>query len=140
MEGKSNMSNSPETVIPKVLSCLLSEDAQTKRWLAHCLDFDLVTSGTDEDQAWKNLKSVVRLHVEQCFTHWQEGLAKRAPQPDWETFKSLDKQQEIVRTEKITFKLVAKTPEFKPLWMRGVELNEGVERLGSQASSVSQVH
>lgn len=136
-------STEKQSTIPRILSCLLSEDGQTKRWLAHCLDFDLVTSGNDEDQAWKNLKSVVRLHVEQCFTHWPDGLGTKASKENWAIFESLHLQQDMMRTEKITFKLVAKTPEIQPLWMRGAELgilNEGADRLGTTASSISQIH
>lgn len=108
--------------IPDVLRCFLFEDAATKRWVAHCLDFDIVTSGKDEDLAWSNLKSVVRLHVEHCFTHWQEAFKKRAPDEDFVRFETLSQQQPLARTDKISFKLVPPKAQFVPnFWMKGVE-------------------
>src|SRR4029077_4276169 len=114
--------------IPDVLSCLLTRDAETGRWLAHCLDLDLITSGKDEDAAWSNLKGVLRAHVESCFTHWQEGLTFRASREEFDLFEKLKATQQNFRSDKIEFRLTPPKTEVTPLhphWMQGVEWIEG---------------
>jgi hypothetical protein len=114
-----------ETMIPNVLRCLLTKDPATGRWNGHCLDFNIATSGKDPDRAWKNLRAVVRLHVEHCFTHWQDGLKSRAHQADFTLFDALAQQQHF-RSEKITFDLVAPkaSEQLAPLWIQGIELQD----------------
>jgi predicted RNase H-like HicB family nuclease len=108
--------------IPKVLSCLLSQDADTKFWLGQCLDFALVTSGKTPDNAWENLRAVITTHVEHCFTHHPDGLKKRAVDEDWQLFEALKKEQLIRRTEKITLRLAPPQAEqIPPFWIEGVE-------------------
>src|SRR5580692_3890336 len=102
-----------KSLIPNPLSCLLFEDAETKRWVAHCLEFDLVTSGKDEDAAWANLKSVVKTHVEHCFTNWQKGLKQQASADEFALFALLKERQKEYRSEKISFNLVP--PQAAPL-------------------------
>lgn len=111
-------------LIPSVLSCLLAKDAETGRWLGHCLDFDIVTSGLDQDKAWQNLKEVVRLHVEQCFTNWPLGLSRGASQETWKILNDLVDPSKPFRQEKIHLNLVAPTQEDQ--WMKAFAL-EGVE-------------
>ena len=82
-----------EVHIPKILSCLLTLDKETGRWNGHCLDFDIVTSGVDEDEAWQNLKAVVRLHVEECFNKWPDGLKRTASQERWNCFRGNARDQ-----------------------------------------------
>jgi hypothetical protein len=123
---------SEKPIIPDVLSCLLSQDPETKNWIGHCLDFHLVTSGKNPDSAWSNLRSVITTHVEHCFTHHRDGLQFRAAQSEWDLFEALKKQQPIRRTEKITLRLVAPQTEDGPaFWIQGVEsafLGEGREQ------------
>lgn len=115
-----------EDIIGKVLSCLLSKDERTGRWLAHCLDFDLMTSAKTQDTAWENLRKVVRVHIEHCFTFHQDGLKLEAEPQEWSDFKNIEhrlKAEELpIRTEKITLKLnpPRTLAEFE-LWIRGVE-------------------
>src|ERR1700721_2415759 len=94
----------------KVLSCLLSKDEQTGRWLAHCLDFDLLTSAKTEDTAWENLRKVVRVLIEHCFTFHKGGLKLEAEPHEWADFKRIEKRLLAdgvpIRTEKITLKLL----------------------------------
>ena len=108
----------------KVLSCLLSIDEQTGRWLAHCLDFDLMTSAKTQDAAWENLRKVVRVHVEHCFTFHQDGLKLEAEPHEWEDFRRIEDQLKAdnmpIRTEKITLKLTPPKP-CGEIWIRGVE-------------------
>ena len=134
--GRRKMQN--EITIPKVLRCFLWQDSETGRWLARCLDFDIATSGKDEDRAWKHLSAVVRLHVEHCFTHWQDGLKFRASDDDIALFDAMKKQQDVVRTEKITFNLVPpqKLEHLSPLWMQGIELTQGASRALATGSPI----
>jgi predicted RNase H-like HicB family nuclease len=46
------------------LKANLFRDQQTGRWVGHCLDLDLVTSGNTQDEAILNLQSVVTLYLE----------------------------------------------------------------------------
>lgn len=106
--------------IPPVLSCLLTQDSITSLWLGQCLDFNIVTSAKSPDTAWKNLRAVIKLHVEQCFAHHHEGLRRRAPEEDWALFNELKNQQEHFRSEPINLKLVS--PEKPPeIWALCVE-------------------
>lgn len=125
------MTNSDNTlegteIIPPVLSCLLTKDKETGRWIGHCLDFDIVTSGLDDDLAWKNLKEVVTLHVENCFTHWQPGLRRSASQERWQVFNRLCDPAKPFRQEKIHFHLVA-APIPDEQWMKAFSLPEGID-------------
>jgi len=119
--------STPEKLIPDVLRCLLLSDAKTGRWNGHCLDLDIATSGEDPDQAWKNLLAVVRLQVENCFTHWRKGLQFRADEDEIAVFEALSKKQ-LVRREKITFNLAppAATEMPPPLWVEAAEMTGGV--------------
>jgi hypothetical protein len=109
-------------VIPGVLSCLLTQDEETKLWLGHCLDFNLVTSGKSPDGAWTNLRAVIKTHVEHCFTNHRDGLGFRAGSQDWRLFDELKKKQPMMRTEKITLRLVApETEQIPAFWMQAAE-------------------
>jgi hypothetical protein len=129
--------NDHENIIPKVLRCLLQADPETGRWNGHCLDLDLATSGKDPDQAWLNLRAVVRLHVEHCFTHWQDGLKFRATPDEIAVFEALEKHQPV-RREKMTFNLVPpQTREELPsLWIEAAEIDEGVGRGAPELAAV----
>lgn len=126
-------------VVPHPLSCLLFVDRETKRWVAHCLDFDLATSGIDEDAAWDNLKSVVRLHVEHCFTHFHDAFERKASTSEFARFETVRKNQREFRSEKISFKLVPPSaPDVPALWMHGFEGSAWND--SSQSSSLPQIH
>ena len=124
-------------VIPDVLSCLLTQDGETKFWIGHCLNFDLVTSGKDPDSAWENLRAVIKTHIEHCFTHHWDGLKSEAPRADWLLFDALKNKQPLMRTEKITLRLIApQTEQVPPFWIQGVEsdfLGEGREQAAGTA-------
>jgi hypothetical protein len=131
MGAKGRKTMSDHNLFPDVLRCLLTPDQETGRWNGHCLDLDVATSGKDADQAWHNLRAIVRLHVEHCFTNWQDGLKFRASDEEVATFEAL-KTKHRVRSEKITFNLVPpqKFEEPPPLWIEAVE-DEGGVLLGS---------
>ena len=101
------------------------KDHQSDLWVGRCLDFGLVTSGKSDDAAWTNLKSVVKLHIEHCFTNDQPGLLRhRATDEDFANFDT-DIQKQHFRSEKIYLNLVApKEPDAQSFWIHGVELDE----------------
>jgi hypothetical protein len=131
--------------VPETLSCLLTFDKATERWVGRCLDLDLATSGKTDKAAWENLGKVIKAHVETCWRRNREALKKhRAPQEDWDLFNHLSAKNKPARSDKITFDLVE--PEFAEevvqLWMTGLEfLPAGSECANKEAtSSVSAVH
>jgi len=119
---------SQDPPINEVLSCVLWRDADTSRWLGHCLDFDVATSGRTEDEAWANLRDIVRAHIEHCFTHHRDGLRLTASDQEWKTFRFLKGRQPMLRSEKITLRLVP--PQKDParqFWIQSVESMRGLE-------------
>jgi predicted RNase H-like HicB family nuclease len=125
---------------PDVLRCLLKPDPESKKWVGHCLDFDLVTSGRTLDSAWDNLRAVVKLHVEHCFTHHRDGLEFRASENDFAVFDALKRASTFVRTEKITFDLVQPEFDLPPVWVECAEDLAGVICGDSTTTAVPAVH
>jgi hypothetical protein len=128
--------------IPEVISCLISQDGSSKRWIGHCLDFNLVTSGKDPDKAWAHLCGVIKVHVEHCFTHHHDGLKFRAADEHWQLFENLKKKQKMMRTEKITLRLVERKDGSgePPFWVQGVEAGLGGTCVSNTAAAVPAVH
>lgn len=110
-------------LLPKSLSCLLSHDKQTGLWVNHCLDFDLVTSGTSEDQAWSAMKSILQSHVESCFQDgFVDGLSHKAGVDSWIAFAEHFMSGNF-RHERLKFQLKKNSqPEAPDLWLKGVEV------------------
>jgi hypothetical protein len=121
MEEGSDMSTVAPT-IPEVLSCILSPDPETGRWNGHCLDFDIATSGKDEEIAWNNLKLIVRHHIEECWERWPEGLQIRtASQERWKRFELLKKNQKMARQDKLHLNLVKPHEHEEDFWIQALE-------------------
>jgi predicted RNase H-like HicB family nuclease len=119
----------------KPIRCLLNSDPASGRWVAHCLDFDLVTSGKTDEAAWTNIKAVVKLHIEHCFTHDNDGMFKH--RVDQELIDSFDAGKGLteVWSDKIRLNLVAPKKEADDkitFWIKGVEL--------AQTSTIQAVH
>ncbi len=118
------------SLVPPMISCLLRKDKETGRWEGHCLNFDIVTSGSTEEIAWENLKKVVRRHVEQCFTDWRPGLQRRAAECHWEEFETLKLKGIQFRQDKLSLYLV-KPKEDDEHWLRALASPEVIN--GSKA-------
>jgi hypothetical protein len=123
-----------EIRLPDVFRCLLGRDSETKLWVAHCLDFDLATSGKTEDEAWKRLLRVVKMHVEHCFTHHPDGLKHKAEQDQWDLFERLKQEKrELIRSEKISLTLIPQPEDVADFfWIQGVD--------AASADSIPTVH
>src|SRR5438309_9761770 len=117
------MVGSMEGFIPDTLSCLLSVDPASGFWLGHSLDFGLITSGRTDEIAWKNLKEVIRVHVEHCSRNRPEVLKEhRASEGKWVLFQELKDRGLHFRSDKLRFHLVPKLEAESPVWMQGIEL------------------
>lgn len=111
-----------EAKLPKNLNCLLSHDKKANLWVAHCLDFDLVTSGATEDEAWFAMKLVAKSHIESCFSDgFEKGLSHRAPVAVWAEFLT-QLYASGARSELLSLDL-KKAHGTSELWMKGVEVD-----------------
>jgi hypothetical protein len=109
--------------LPEIIRCFLSRDKETGLWIGRSLDFGLVTSGKSDEIAWKNLKSVVRLHVEHCFSDDRDAVHKHRASE--EEFRAFDESRDAApfRSDKIELRMVApRAPDSLSFWMQGVEL------------------
>ncbi|HXT87353.1 MAG TPA: hypothetical protein VN745_10045 [Verrucomicrobiae bacterium] len=69
----------------ELLHYLLSKDGG--KHVAHCLDLDLVATGSSRDDAGVKLDALVKTHIELSLATGQIGnLQTRAPQPYWIRF------------------------------------------------------
>lgn len=115
------------------IRCLLSFDPASGAWVSHCLDFDLVTSGKTDEDAWANIKAVVKLHIEHCFTHDNDGLEKH--RVDQELIDRFDRGKGLMEvwSDKIKLNLVQpRKQDDLSFWIKGVEL--------ASATSLQAVH
>jgi len=115
------MTQNTKVKLPELFRCLLEKEQNL--WVAHCLDFDLATSGKTEDEAWKRLLKVVKMHVEHCFTHRPDGLELRASQDQWDLFDRLVRNRKgPIRTEKISLTLIPQPQDQADFfWIQGVD-------------------
>jgi hypothetical protein len=52
-------------------------------WVAHCLDFDVVTQGSSMHQAFEMVLDAVRMVVEEDVASGREPMERRAPKECW---------------------------------------------------------
>ena len=108
--------------IPETISCLICRDQDSGLWNGHCLDFDIVTSAATPQRAWEHLKTVVKAHIEHCFSHSVPVDTFAATGEHWSTFQKLACSQPN-RNDKIEVRLVARrVPDRNEFWIKGVEL------------------
>ncbi len=66
-----------------ILSCLISRDAGTRMYVSHCLNHDLMECGSTADEAWENLKIVIKRNLENP----SPGLmGRQAKKECWDAF------------------------------------------------------
>ncbi len=54
------------------------------RWIAHCLNFDIVTAADDLDEAGRRLDVLVKTHIESVLkSNGRCTLSERAPKDFW---------------------------------------------------------
>jgi predicted RNase H-like HicB family nuclease len=104
-----------------MLSCLMGKDAETGLFLGHCLNFDLVTSGKTEDEAWQNLKTIIKAHFEYCYANYPDGLRMSATVDEWKNFAHRLETGGQSVVEKLEIELRPPLPEVEvPIWIQGV--------------------
>lgn len=86
-----------KTTLPDKLKCLLTLNPNTNRWIARCLDFNIVSSGDDIKSAWRNLQDVIKMHIEECIDHSQENLQISSAPEYWKIFEKLESENKIPR-------------------------------------------
>jgi predicted RNase H-like HicB family nuclease len=105
------------------LSCLIERDKATGTYIGHCLNYDLMDSGKTPQEAWENLKFVMKSHIEFCYTHLQSGLKRTAKRRDWDRFfEAIQSDPSSVIAEKLELDLKPPTlPEQEMgIWIQKV--------------------
>ena len=102
------------------ISCLIEQDPQTGVFIGHCLDFNLMEFGPSPENAWYNLKVVIKNHIEFCYAKYRDGLLDQADKESWDKFYScLKKDPENYRVEQIEIEVAEPLPEQEvPVWMQ----------------------
>jgi hypothetical protein len=120
-----------ESKIPNLIKCLLSQDQETGLWISHCLDFDIITSGSTESESWDAMKKVLRAHIESCIKDgFEAGLSRQAPVEYWREFADLVFSCNV-RSEPIDLHL--KNRQAGNFWMKGVEVESLSTRIRALA-------
>ena len=55
------------------LSCLTWRDKDTKVYISHCLNYDLMETGSTLEESRKNLNTVIKHHIEHCYSRYPAG-------------------------------------------------------------------
>jgi hypothetical protein len=102
------------------ISCLIEQDSQTGVFIGHCLDFNLMECGPNPEDAWYNLKVVIKNHIEFCYAKYREGLLDQADKAAWDKFYcSLKRNPQDSRVEQIEIEVAEPLPEQEvPVWMQ----------------------
>lgn len=83
---------------PITLTCLVEWDQETSLFVGHCLNFDLVsTSRIGEDEAFANLRTLIKRHIEYSYTHHRAGLSVSADESDWTRLQNLIESGMVVQ-------------------------------------------
>lgn len=106
--------------LPGILSCLISiEDGG--RSLAHCLDIDVLASGSSADEAFRRLTSVVKTHIEFCVKNNNlEGFKRRAKNEEWNMFhEAMRNSNQPPLLQEIDIEIETPLPEELgiPIWL-----------------------
>jgi hypothetical protein len=119
-----------ESKLPKNFHCLTFHDQSTNLWINHCLDFDIVTSGMSEEDAWSGIKQALKSHVENCVgDDFMSGVSTRGNAEKWRIF--IDQALASgVRSELIEFDIKEKVWA-SGSWLKGVQVESLTEDVQS---------
>jgi hypothetical protein len=106
------------------LSCLISRDQVTRSYIGHCLDYDLMECGATADDAWSNLKTVIKREIENQAK--AGSLTRQAKKEHWnEFFEALRSNKGVLTVETIEIDLPAPLPENEiGIWLQKFTLEE----------------
>lgn len=119
------------------LSCLISQDGDTGIFIGHCLDFNLMECGPSSEEAWYNLKVVIKNHIEFCYAKDRDRLSlDQADKLAWDSFYSCLSQDPCnVRVEKIEIEVAEPLPEQEvPVWTQVAGLPHVMVGAGDHAN------
>lgn len=109
-------------------ACLTWQDDDTGVFISHCLNYDLMQCGDTEEEAWNNLKTAMKHHIEHCWSRYPAGLRRRAGKEDWQRFyralkKAVQDNGKGIVVEKMEIDPLPPLPEYEiPVWIQGVNL------------------
>lgn len=102
----------------KVLNYLFSVNAKN-RVVAHCLNFDLVATANDSEEAEHRLDLLVRYHLASYMTtNGASGIDEPAPSAYWDNYKAALREGRVVEAAALRITL----PELSPIKMCEKEL------------------
>lgn len=104
------------------LSCLIEKDKETGVFIGHCLNYNIMECGGSVDEAYENLKLVLKHHIEFCHSRYPAGLTRQAPKEDWDKFYiALQENRESLVVDRIEIEPLPPLPEHEiPIWIQGV--------------------
>ena len=95
------------------LRAIVYQDPDSEEFLAHCLELDLMASGSDQTSALNNLLDVVREQIRFALSHDNvEHLLRPAPAEAWARYAELLKQR--FRTESRPIDVRDEARNFEP--------------------------
>lgn len=108
------------------LSCLITRDQQTQAYIGHCLDHDLMECGATADEAWKNLKCVIKRKIEYSNQSNAGDLNRQAKKECWDSFfEAVQRNPGGLTVETIDIDLPAPLPENEiGIWLQKFTLEE----------------
>jgi hypothetical protein len=121
------------------LSCLISRDHVTSTYIGHCLDHDIMECGASADDAWKNLKGVIKRQIEYHNQTKAGILNRQAKKECWDSFfEAVRRNPSGLTVETIEIDLPSPLPENEiGIWLQKFTLEEFWN--GSQCSSTAVV-
>jgi hypothetical protein len=108
------------------LSCLISRDQATSTYIGHCLDHDILECGATADEAWENLKGVIKRQIEHHNQTKAGVLNRQAKKEHWDSFfKAVRDNPSGLTVENIDIDLPAPLPENEiGIWLQKFTLEE----------------
>jgi hypothetical protein len=108
------------------LSCLIKRDQATRSYIGHCLDHDLMECGATADEAWKNLKLIIKREIEHSNQTKAGGLNRQAKRECWDSFfEAIRRNPGDLKIETIEIDLPAPLPENEiGIWLQKFTLEE----------------
>jgi hypothetical protein len=84
--------------------------------IAHCLELDIVATGTSKEEADKDIKDLIAAQVDYCFSNGNlESLYHPAPPEVWKEF--LATREETEELYQIESQVVHRPPDIPPPWI-----------------------
>lgn len=92
-----------------MLSCLIMKDANTQVYISHCLNHDLMECGKTSEEAWENLKTVIKRNLENP----SPGLmGRQAKKECWDAFgEAIQRDPSNLKMEIIEIQVSARYPD-----------------------------